>query len=102
MNYLQNKSGFLGVDNKFKTKQKVVVVPFGLEKTVSYGSGTKNGPREIIKASHQVELYDEELNKEPYKYIGIKTLKPFKIKKNMVDALKQIEKINKDILHKKK
>jgi agmatinase len=23
--------------------------------------GTKNGPKEIIKASHQVELYDEEL-----------------------------------------
>ena len=67
MNYLQNKSGFLGVDNKFKTKQKVVVVPFGLEKTVSYGSGTKNGPREIIKASHQVELYDEDLNCEAYK-----------------------------------
>ena len=22
LNYLQNKSGFLGVDNKFKTKQK--------------------------------------------------------------------------------
>ena len=59
MNYLKNKIGFLGVDNKFKTKQKVVVVPFGLEKTVTYGSGTKNGPKEIIKASHQVELYYE-------------------------------------------
>ena len=82
MNYLKNKIGFLGVDNKFKTKQKVVVVPFGLEKTVSYGSGTKNGPKEIIKASHQVELYDEELHCEPYKKIGIKTLKPFKIHYN--------------------
>ena len=60
---------------------KVVIVPFGLEKTVSYGGGTKNGPKEIIKASHQVELFDEELNKEPYKEIGIKTLKPFAIKK---------------------
>ena len=54
-------------------------MPFGLEKTVSYGSGTKNGPKEIIKASHQVELFDEELNKEPYKEIGIKTIKPFRI-----------------------
>ena len=99
MNYLQNKSGFLGVDNKFKTKQKVVVVPFGLEKTVSYGSGTKNGPREIIKASHQVELYDEELNCEPYKKIGIKTLKPFKINKNIKKALNQISEVNKKILN---
>ena len=62
MIYLNNKTGFLGVNNNFKTKQKVVVVPFGLEKTVSYGGGTKNGPKEIIKASHQVELFDEELN----------------------------------------
>ena len=70
MNYLSNKKGFLGIDNNFSIKQKVVVVPFGLEKTVSYGAGTKNGPKEIIKASHQVELYDEELNCEPYKKIG--------------------------------
>ena len=65
MNYLSNKLGFLGIDNKFSFKEKAVVIPFGLEKTVSYGSGTKNGPKEIIKASHQVELYDEELNCEP-------------------------------------
>ena len=99
MNYLQNKSGFLGVDNKFNIKHKVVIVPFGLEKTVSYGGGTKNGPKEIIKASHQVELYDEELGCEPYKKIGIKTLKPFKIKKNINKALKQISTINQKILN---
>ena len=69
MKYLSNKNGFLGIDNKFNFKEKVVIVPFGLEKTVSYGGGTKNGPKEIIKASHQVELYDEELNCEPYKRI---------------------------------
>ena len=83
MKYLSNKNGFLGIDNKFSFKEKAVIVPFGLEKTVSYGGGTRNGPKEIIKASHQVELYDEELNCEPYKKIGIKTLKPFKINKNI-------------------
>ena len=98
MIYLNNKTGFLGIDNNFNTKQKVVVIPFGLEKTVSYGSGTKNGPKEIIKASHQVELYDEELNCEPYKKIGIKTLKPFKINKNIKKALNQISEINRKIL----
>ena len=101
MNYLSNKKGFLGVDNNFNFKAKAIVIPFGLEKTVSYGSGTKNGPREIIKASHQVELYDEELNCEPYKKIGIKTLKPFKIDKNIIKALKQISKINEENLKKK-
>ncbi len=101
MKYLPNKKGFLGIDNKFNFKEKVVVIPFGLEKTVSYGSGTKNGPKEIIKASHQVELYDEELNCEPYKKIGIKTLKPFKIDKNIKKALKKISDINEKILNKK-
>jgi len=101
LNYLPNKKGFLGIDNKFSINEKVVIVPFGLEKTVSYGRGTKNGPIEIIKASHQVELYDEELNCEPYKKIGIKTLKPFKIYKDIKKALDQIANINKKILDNK-
>ena len=91
LNYLPNKQGFLGFENKFNIKEKAVVVPFGLEKTVSYGGGTRNGPREIIKASHQVELFDEDLNCEPYKKIGIKTLKPFAIKgKTLVASAKTI------------
>ena len=99
LQYLSNKKGFLGIDNKFNIKEKVIIVPFGLEKTVSYGGGTKNGPKEIIKASHQVELYDEELNCEPYKKIGIKTLKPFKIDKNINTSLKKISDVNKKILN---
>ena len=101
MKYLSNKNGFLGIDNKFSFKEKVVIVPFGLEKTVSYGGGTRNGPREIIKASHQVELYDEELNCEPFRKIGIKTLKPFRIEKNIKKALNAMSKINQEILEKK-
>ena len=98
MEYLTQKKGFLGFDANIKLSPKVIVVPFGLEKTVSYGGGTKNGPKEIIKASHQVELFDEELNKEPYKDIGIKTLKPFPIKKNIKQALNQLSVINKKII----
>ena len=99
MEYLSNKNGFLGIDNNSQhTKKKLLLFPFGLEKTVSYGGGTKNGPREIIKASHQVELFDEELNKEPYKEIGIKTLKPFPIKNKIEKALNQLSKINEKII----
>ena len=102
MEYLSQKKGFLGYDASKNLNHKVTVVPFGLEKTVSYGGGTKNGPKEIIKASHQVELFDEELNKEPYKEIGIKTLKPFSIKKNMKQALNQLSQINKEIIENNK
>ena len=98
MEYLSQKKGFLGYDANQNIDHKVVVVPFGLEKTVSYGGGTRNGPKEIIKASHQVELFDEELNNEPYRKIGIKTLKPFLIKKNINQALKQLSQINKKII----
>ena len=98
MRYLSPRKGFLGIDAKQNLDPKVIVVPFGLEKTVSYGSGTKNAPKEIIQASHQVELFDEELNKEPHKEIGIKTLKPFLIKKKIKDALDQLSKINSEII----
>jgi len=98
--YLSNKKGFLGIDNKFDIKQKSIVIPFGLEKTVSYGGGTKNGPKEIIKASHQVELYDEELNCEPFKVIGVKTIKPFKINKNINKALNQVSLLNQKSIEK--
>ena len=101
LNYLTNKQGFLGIDNKFNFKEKAIIIPFGLEKTVSYGGGTKNGPKEIIKASHQVELYDEELKCEPFKKIGIKTLKPFKISKKINKAINQIAEINQKILDNK-
>ena len=98
MKYLNQKNGFLGYDADNNFDPKVIVVPFGLEKTVSYGGGTKNGPKEIIKASHQVELFDEELNKEPHKEIGIKTIKPFAIKTNIKQALDQLSEINKKII----
>jgi len=100
LNYLSNKKGFLGIDNIFNINERAIVIPFGLEKTVSYGGGTKNGPKEIIKASHQVELYDEELNCEPFRKIGIKTIKPFEISKNIKIALDQISKLNEKILNK--
>ena len=50
-----------------------VVLPIPFERTTSYVPGTKNGPREIIAASGQVELYDEELGREICD-IGIHTL----------------------------
>ena len=100
MKFLKQKDGFLGYEANAKINSKVVVVPFGLEKTVSYGVGTKNAPKEIIKASHQVELFDEELNKETFKYIGIKTLKPFKIDRNIKKALNKMSKSSTNIAEK--
>ena len=80
--FLPQKSGFLGIEEKYlKTADdaKVIVIPFGLEKSVSYGGGTKNGPQAIIKASHQAELFDEEFWCEPFRQYGVATMKAPKI-----------------------
>ncbi len=52
---------------------KVVILPIAYEGTVTYGKGTSQGPQAILKASQQLELYDEELRQDTYK-IGIHTL----------------------------
>jgi agmatinase len=52
---------------------KAVILPVPFERTTSYGAGTKAGPGEIIAASRQVELYDEELGVETCD-VGIHTL----------------------------
>lgn len=38
-----------------------IVLPVPYERTTSYGQGTRNGPRELLLASAQVELWDEEI-----------------------------------------
>jgi agmatinase len=70
---------------------RAVVIPFGLEASVSYGSGTKNGPQAILAASQQLELFDEELWREPYKDYGIAALPEPTIAKGQEAALAQIE-----------
>jgi agmatinase len=39
-------------------ESKVVLVPVPWEATVSYGSGTENGPKAILDSSQQIDLYD--------------------------------------------
>jgi len=65
---------FLGVDSDRKSS-RVVILPVPYEATVSYQPGTRHGPRAIIEASAHVELYDEELDAEPFEF-GIHTAQP--------------------------
>jgi len=86
--------GFLGLDEKDGVsyeEAKVVIIPFGLEASVSYGHGTALGPKAIIQASHEVELFDEALWYEPFRRIGIVTLEECAIKPAIKDALEQLE-----------
>jgi agmatinase len=44
---------------------RVVVVPVPFEATTSYGGGTSRGPKAVLEASRQVDLFDRETGK-PY------------------------------------
>jgi agmatinase len=100
--FTPQKSGFLGIEEKYlksPDEAKVIVVPFGLEKSVSYGGGTKNGPKAIIKASQQVELFDEEFWCEPFRKYGVATLKAPTIDfSSVAKSLDQLEEITGKIL----
>ena len=66
---------------------KAVIIPFGIERTVSWRGGTGAGPQAIIDASHQVELFDEELWCEPFRNFRLDTLAEPKVPETMEDAL---------------
>ena len=52
---------------------RVVILPIPYEATTTYRRGCENGPDAILEASHQVEYYDEELDWETCRDIGIYT-----------------------------
>jgi agmatinase len=46
------------------TEAKVVILPISYEQTTTYRKGCQNGPAAIVRASDQLEAYDEELRLE--------------------------------------
>jgi agmatinase len=66
MKYYDIKKNFLAIDDQFSNfnDSKIVILPIPYEATTSYGKGTSKGPSAIIRASHYVEFFDEELNRE--------------------------------------
>jgi agmatinase len=66
---------FLGLDEEHSRFEaaRAVILPVPYEATTSFGGGTGGGPAAIIEASRYIELYDQELDSEPYE-VGIATL----------------------------
>ncbi|MEE9430113.1 MAG: agmatinase [Melioribacteraceae bacterium] len=97
MKVIPQKNNFLGLDKKYSSYDisKVVILQVPLEKTVSYGKGTSNGPKEILKASHYVEFFDEELKRELCFEKGICTLEEIKFGK--LSVKKSIDKIYEEV-----
>jgi len=92
MNIYGANQNFLGLVTHHQFDEaEFVVLPVPLEQTTSYITGTALGPERLLKASHQVELYDEELDAETY-LRGIATLEAMDLKNlEMDEALQAID-----------
>jgi agmatinase len=71
----QLPNNFLGLPAKYSdySRATFAVLPIPYDSTTSFQTGTREGPAAIIRASQQVEMFDEELEGEFYKG-GIATL----------------------------
>lgn len=92
--YRKPEDGFLGLPAQEAgdpDAARAVIIPFGLETSVTYGSGTANGPEAIIAASPNLEFFDEDLWCEPFRKFGVATLTTPDIAPVLADALQQLE-----------
>ena len=101
LQYMPQEEGFLGIEEEYLAKPenaKAVVVPFGLEASVCYGAGTRVGPSAIIKASQQLEFFDEDHWCETYRKFGVATVEQPVIERLIPAALDQLEEIVSEIV----
>lgn len=82
---------FCGLPDSYSSLEEssIVVLPAPFEYSVSYQKGTEKGPRAIIEASRNMELYDIETDSEVYK-LGIHTAPPI-CKGEREEVFKEIE-----------
>ena len=80
MNYIKFPKNFGELEDELSNYEtsKVVILPVPYEKTTTYTKGTAKGPAAILEASRNMELYDEELDKDICN-IGLCTLNELNI-----------------------
>jgi agmatinase len=77
---------------------RVVVLPVPVDRTTSYVSGTRNGPREILQASSHMELWDEEVGSDVHG-VGIFTLPEMELPfGEMAPLMEEIRRVASEIL----
>ena len=94
MKYFGIKKNFLAIDEKYSNYEDslIAVLPVPFEQTTSYGKGTSKGPKAILDASHYVEFFDEELDRELCfeEGNGICSLLPLDFKKKKIVSTKDL------------
>ena len=75
-----------------------MILPVPVDRTTSYVSGTRNGPREILEASSHMELWDEEVGADVHG-VGIFTLPPMELPfGEMAPLMDEIRRVAAEIL----
>ncbi len=102
INILPAEEGFLAFpEAELATLEhaKVVIQQIPYEHTSSYLQGSDKGPEAMVSASHFVEFYDEEIDREAYKNFGIATVAPLDFNGKVdADAVALIAKQTKELL----
>jgi len=70
---------FFGIRSPGFEAADALILPWPLEKTVSYGTGTRSGPGAIVAASRQIELYEEETHIDFEVRPRLHTLQPIEV-----------------------
>src|SRR4029450_11044136 len=79
-----------------------VILPVPFDRTTSYVPGTRNGPRELLIASAQVELWDEEIGADVHAH-GMFTLPEVDLSGCTLDeAMATLQRVAGDILDREK
>ena len=89
MQHLPASENFLKIEDEAfcsYSNSRFVVFAAPYEHTSSYRAGSKAGPAAILTASHFVELYDEEVDGEPYRNGGICTVQALDFAGKIDDA----------------
>jgi len=79
-------------------ESRALVLPVPFDRTTSYVKGTRHGPRELLLASAQVELWDEEVWTDVHGH-GIYTLPEVDLTAHGLDeAMSEVQRVSADLL----
>jgi N1-aminopropylagmatine ureohydrolase len=98
---LDAKQNFLGIDREHSSfdSSRIVVFPVPYELSAMQKTGSKKGPQAILRASHQLETFDEETKREVPREYGIATLHPLAPEKlGEEKALQEIHEVVQEML----
>ena len=91
--FTDKKINFAGLEEgEYKGEVKFTILPISYERTATYGKGTGKGAEEILKASPNLEFFDEELGFTPLDKMKVKTLPGYDAEKYSPEEM--IEKVS--------